>query len=103
MKLTKSKLKQIIQEELKAVLSEGAIPITDTGPGGSRTQKAEKLCKKGYKAACHALEWVKKCEEERRNDPDPTGDNATGRGPACQKSYKLLKSYVPQQYGFGDD
>jgi len=93
MKLTKSKLKQIIREELQAVLSEGAVPIIDP------VYQAQQQCKKGYKAACHALEWVKKCEEERRNDPDDTGDNATGQGPACQRSYKLLKSYGPDSYG----
>ena len=87
MKLTKSKLKQIIREELQAVLSEGAIPIIDP------VYQAQQQCKKGYKAACHALEWVKKCEEERK-----TGDG-TGQGPACQRSYKLLKSYGPDSYG----
>tara|TARA_B100001123_G_scaffold354857_1_gene407602 strand:+ start:75 stop:368 length:294 start_codon:yes stop_codon:yes gene_type:complete len=97
MKLTKSKLKQIIQEELQAVLSEGTISLTEDDARAKGYQVAKKLCEKGYKAACHALEWRKKCEEELMDDWDALTK------PTCQKWKKLRKSYEDQQYGVSDD
>jgi hypothetical protein len=95
MKLTKSKLKQIIKEEIQAVLKEGFYRPDPFRDDANTLNKMKSLCKQGYKAACHALEWVEKCEAE-------DGYDRSGKQ-SCLKAIKLLKSYEDQHYGFGDD